>query len=228
MTAERTLHHFPLDPFSRQVRLAMGEKKLDFQELVERYWERPERLEALNASGMTPVLVDQVDGRPLVVAESRAVLEYLEEQYPERPLLPKDAGERAEVRRLQQWFDRKWDFEVNGLLLHEKIEKRLLRIGAPELAALRRGREAVRGHFQYLEHLLGDRDWLACDQLTLADFTAAGHVSVVDYLGELPWDKFPLVKTWYMKLKSRPCFRPLLADKVSPIAPADHYDNLDF
>jgi len=228
MTAERTLHHFPLDPFSRQARLVLGEKKLDFEDLVERYWERPERLEALNPSGMTPVLVDHVAGRRVVVAESRAVLEYLEEQYRERPLMPGDPAERAEVRRLQQWFDRKFDFEVNGLLLHEKIEKRLLRIGAPELAALRRGREAVRGHFQYLEMLLGDRDWLAGDRLTLADFTAAGHLSVVDYLGELPWDRFPGVKTWYMKIKSRPCFRPLLADRLPGIGPAEHYDNLDF
>jgi glutathione S-transferase len=228
MTAERTLHHFPLDPYSRQARLALGEKKLAFDELVERYWERPERLERLNPTGLTPVLVDRVEGGEVVVCESRAVLEYLEEQYRDRPLLPATPPERAEVRRIQQWFDRKFDFEVNGFLLHEKMEKRLLRIGAPELAALRRGREALRAHLEYFEKLLGERDWLACDQLTLADFSAAGHLSVLDYLGEVSWDKFPGVKTWYMKLKSRPCFRPLLADKLPAIAPAEHYDNLDF
>ena len=48
MSVERHLHHFPLDPASRQVRLALAEKRLKFNETIERYWERPETLAALN------------------------------------------------------------------------------------------------------------------------------------------------------------------------------------
>jgi glutathione S-transferase len=228
MTADRTLHHFPLDPFSRQVRLALGEKRLAFEEVIERYWERPETLLALNASGLPPVLVDKHDGEKIVVCEVRAILGYLEESYPEVPLMPEDRASRAEARRLMLWFDRKFDFEVNGYLLHEKMEKRLLGLGAPDLATIRRGREALRLHFDYLEGLLQSRDWLAGARMSLADFAAAAHLSVIDYMGEAPWEGSPGVKSWYAKIKSRPCFRPLLADRQPGLPPADHYDDLDF
>ena len=108
------------------------------------------------------------------------------------------------------------------------MEKRLLGLGAPDLASLRQGREALRGHMVYLEGLIARRDWLAGRRLSLADFAAAAHLSVIDYFGDVPWKEFPGVKTWYMKLKSRPAFRPLLADRWPGLAPAPHYDDLDF
>ncbi|HEX4179192.1 MAG TPA: glutathione S-transferase family protein [Caulobacteraceae bacterium] len=228
MNVERTLHHFPLDPASRQVRLALGEKRLPFVDVQERYWERREGFLALNPSGVTPVLVEQTASKQVAVCESRAILEHLEEAAPEPDLLGRDPAERAETRRLLQWFDRKFDFEVNGLLLHEKMEKRLLRLGAPDLANMRAGREALRIHLAYLEELLQARDWLNGRRLSLADFAGAAHLSVIDYFGDIPWPDFPGVRTWYMKLKSRPCFRPLLSDRWPGLVPAGHYDDLDF
>ncbi len=225
---ERTLHHFQLDPFSRQVRLALGEKKLAYGEVIERYWERPETLAALNPSGLTPVLVEGEGATALVVCESRAVLEHLEEAYLETPLLSRDPAERAEARRMQQWFDRKFDFEVNGFLLYEKMEKRLLGLGAPDLAAIRRGRDGVKSHFHYLDELLHEREWLAGRRMSLADITAAGHISVIDYIGEAPWEQYKQVRTWYMKIKSRPCFRALLSDRLPGLPPSAHYHDLDF
>jgi glutathione S-transferase len=228
MTVERTLHHFPLDPASRQVRLALGEKRLAFADAPERYWERPEALLAMNPSGVTPVLVEQSGGQRTVICESRAILEHLEEAAPEPDLLGRDPAERAETRRLLQWFDRKFDYEVNGLLLHEKMEKRLLRLGAPDLGNMRAGREALRVHLAYLEELLQARDWLNGRRLSLADFAGAAHLSVIDYFGDIPWRDYPGVRTWYTKLKSRPCFRPLLTDRWPGLVPAGHYDDLDF
>ncbi|OYX36389.1 MAG: glutathione S-transferase [Caulobacterales bacterium 32-69-10] len=228
MIVERTLHHFPLDPFSRQARLALGEKRLPFREVIERYWERPESLNTLNPSGLTPVLVEMRGGEKLVLCESRALLEHLEEQYPEPGLLGHSAAERAEARRLVQWFDRKFDYEVNGLLLHEKMEKRLLGLGSPDPGALRAGREALKTHLGYMESLLDGRDWLAGERLSLADIAAAGHLSVIDYMGEIPWDQVPAVRLWYAKIKSRPCFRPLLGDRQPGLPPSAHYHDLDF
>ncbi|WP_309646578.1 glutathione S-transferase family protein [Phenylobacterium sp.] len=228
MSAERTLHHFPLDPASRQVRLALGEKRLAFAEEQAKYWERPASLIAMNASGMTPVLTIGTGRDRLVLCESRAILDHLEEAHPEPPLLGREPAERAEARRLLQWFDRKFDYEVGGFLLHEKMEKRLLGLGSPDLAALRQGREALRAHLVYVEGLLSGRDWLAGKRLSLADFAAAAHLSVIDYFGDVPWRDFPATKTWYMKLKSRPAFRPLLTDRWPGLAPAPHYDDLDF
>src|SRR6185369_869550 len=126
MTVERTLHHFPLDPASRQVRLALGEKRLAFTEVQERVWEQRPELLALNPSGLTPILVEKRNSKTVVVCEVRAILEHLEESEPEPPLLGRDARDRAEARRLMQWFDRKFDGEVNAYLLLEKMEKRLM------------------------------------------------------------------------------------------------------
>jgi glutathione S-transferase len=228
MAVERTLHHFPLDPASRQVRLALGEKRIAFNDVAERVWEQKPEFLALNPSGMTPVLVETEKGKRTVICEARAVLEHIEETSPEPPLLGREPAERAEARRLMQWFDRKFDAEVNAWLLHEKMEKRLLGLGAPDLSALRRGRDALRDHLRYIETLLAERDWLAGGRLSLGDFAAAAHLSVIDYFGDIPWRDFPAAKTWYMKLKSRPCFRPLLADRWPGMVPAGHYDDLDF
>lgn len=228
MTVERILHHFPLDPASRQVRLALGEKRLAFSEVQERVWEQRPELLKLNPSGLTPILIEKRGGKTIVVCEVRAILEHLEESEPEPPLLGRDAGDRAEARRLMQWFDRKFDGEVNAFLLLEKMEKRLMGMGAPDLSNMRRGREALRIHLAYINKLLQERDWLAGARLSLADLAGAAHLSIIDYFGDVPWRDYPAAKTWYMKLKSRPCFRPLLADRWPGLVPAGHYDDLDF
>jgi glutathione S-transferase len=228
MSVERVLHHYPLDPASRQVRLALGEKRLPFSEVIVRYWEQPPEFAALNPAGVPPVLVEAENGKSLVVCETRAILEHLEERYPEPPLLGRDSAERAEARRIAQWFDRKFDAEVGGSLLHEKLEKRLLGLGAPSLTNMRAGREALRHHLTYLEKLQKNSDLLAGRRLSLGDMAAAAHLSVIDYLGDLPWRDFPALTAWYMKLKSRPCFRPLLADRLPGLLPASHYAELDF
>jgi glutathione S-transferase len=228
MSIVRTLHHFPLDPASRQARLALAEKRLPFELAEVRYWERPKAFLTLNPSGLTPVLVEQTGDQRVVVCEVRAILEHLETVAPEHDLLGATPADRAEARRLMQWFDRKFDNEVNAYLLHEKLEKRLLKLGAPDLYNMREGRDALRVHLIYIEKLLQARDWLAGRRLSLADFAAAANISVLDYFGDIPWRDFPAVKTWYMKIKSRPSFRPLLADRWPGLAPSSYYDDLDF
>eukprot|EP01036_Dinobryon_divergens_P042733 gene42733-56802_t len=128
--------------------------------------------------------------------------------------------ERAEARRLLTWFERKFEFEASGYILHEKIEKRLLGLGAPDIPNLRQGREGLKKHLFVFDELLQGREWLAGKRLSLADFVAAAHLSIIDYFGDMPWREFPACKTWYMKLKSRPCFRPLLNDRWPGLQPA--------
>ena len=229
MTQRLTLHHFPLDPASRMARLVLGEKRVVFEEVIVRYWEPDSGIDRLNPSGQPPVLVvEEPNRQKLVLAENAAVVGWVMDNFAAPALMSDDPAERAECRRLQQWFDRKFDYEVNALLLHEKMEKRLLGLGPPDMAAMRRGREAMREHFRYLEEILKKRDWLAGRRLSLADFAAASHISVLDYFDEAPWAQFAAVKDWYVKLKSRPCFRPLLADRQPGMGPAGHYDDLDF
>jgi len=51
---------------------------------------------------------------------------------------------------------------------------------------------------------------------------------VIDYLGEVPWDNYPKVKSWYALVKSRPSFKPILQDRVSGFVPPKQYANPDF
>jgi glutathione S-transferase len=230
MSAALVLHHFAFDPASRLVRLALGEKRLPFSEVSVRWYEADAGFEQLNPSGRLPVLVveDQDQGDRLVLCETWAILGFLEEEAPEPPLTPDGQAERAEMRRLLQWFERKFEAEVDALLLHEKMEKRLLGLGSPDMTVMRDGRQALRRHLGYAETLLRDREWLAGRRLSLADFAAAARLSVLDYFAEVAWAEHPALKDWYMKLKSRPCFRPLLADRLPGMPPASHYDDLDF
>lgn len=228
MSAELVLHHFALDPASRLVRLALGEKRLPFTEAPVRWFDGDPEFEALNPSGRLPVLVAEDGPERLVLCETWAILGFAEDEAPEPALLPSLQSERAEARRLFQWFERKFEAEVDALLLHEKMEKRLLGLGAPDMAVMRDGRHALKQHLGYADRLLHAREWLAGRGLSLADFAAAAHLSVLDYFGEIAWRDHPALKSWYMKLKSRPCFRPLLTDRLAGMAPAEHYRDLDF
>ena len=220
----RVLHHWPLDPWSRQVRLALAEKQLGFELELQRFWDAPDDLVALNPTGLPPVLVDGDQ----IIAETRAILEYLEETTPDPALLPGNPVERAEARRIAQWFDRKFDGEVNAFLLHEKLEKRVQGLGAPDMDAIRAGRDYLRWHLDYMSGLLEVRDGLAGPRWTLADLVAAAHLSCIDYLGDVPWAEFPPAQDWYQRIKCRPSFRALLADRLPGMSPADGYQDLDF
>jgi glutathione S-transferase len=211
----RVLHHWPLDPWSRQVRLALSEKQLRFELELVRFWDAPDALTALTPTGLPPVLVDGDQ----VICETRAILEYLEETTPEPALLPGGPAERAEIRRIAQWFDRKFDAEVNAFLLHEKLEKRVQGLGAPDMEAIRAGKDYLRWHLDYMSGLLEVRDGLAGPRWTLADLVAAAHLSCIDYLGDVPWAEFPPARDWYQRIKCRPSFRSLLADRLPGMNP---------
>ncbi|MFS2319115.1 glutathione S-transferase family protein [Maricaulis sp. D1M11] len=224
----RHLYHWPIDPFSRQVRLVLEEKGLKTELEITTPWDNPEVLMNYNPAGTPPVLIDHVGGQDRVIAEARPILEYLEETTPTPCMLPGGPAERAEARRIMDWFDRKFDGEVNAYLLHEKLEKRLQGLGSPDPAVLRAGRDHLRWHLDHMTWLLETRDGLAGSRYTLADIAAAAHLSCVDYLGDVPWGEFETVKHWYQRIKCRPAFRPLLEDKWPGMNPVEHYADLDF
>ncbi|WP_270935714.1 FtsZ-binding protein FzlA [Falsiroseomonas oryzae] len=221
----RILYHLPLSPFSRKVRLALAEKRIPFELRIERVWERREEFLAMNPACAVPVLQD---ANGLVLADSYAICEYLDEAYPDSPLLGRTLAERAEVRRLVAWFDQKFHAEVTRNLLHEKQMKRLLGQGNPDAAAIRAGYANLKPHLEYVGWLAETRAWLAGPVLSLADLAAAAHLSALDYISDVDWTMSDGAKDWYARIKSRPAFRPLLADRVSGLAPPAHYADLDF
>ncbi|SFP89402.1 FtsZ-binding protein FzlA [Tranquillimonas alkanivorans] len=218
------LFHVPLSPFCRKVRLCLAEKKIEVELVEERYWERDPDFLRRNPAGKVPVL--RMNG--MTMAESMAICEYVEEKYPEPPLFPATPEGRYETRRLVSWFDDKFHNEVTSKLLYERVNKKITGQGYPESSNVKAGAKAVKFHLDYMAWLLDQRRWLAGDQMTLADFAAASHLSALDYISDVDWNRSETVKDWYAKIKSRPAFRSILADQVPGFPQPAHYADLDF
>jgi len=221
----RVLYHLWLSAECRVIRLLLATKELEFELRIEKAWERRPEFLALNPAGTVPVLVES-DGS--VIAGFSAIAEYVDEVYPEPPMIGDGPAARAEVRRLVDWFDRKFGSEVTANLVEEKIMKRFLGLGQPSSSAIRAGQLNIHHHLDYIGWLCERRNWLAGDAFSLADIAAAAHLSAVDYLGDVPWNDHAAARDWYARIKSRPAFRPLLADAIPGCPPPRHYADLDF
>ncbi len=218
------LFHVPLSPFCRKVRLSLAEKKLEVELVEERYWEQDPDFLRRNPAGKVPIL--KMGGQML--AESGPICELIEDLHPEPPLMPETPQARYEVRRLVAWFDDKFHSEVTSKLLYERVNKKLMGQGYPESRNVKAGAKAIKYHLDYMSWLLDQRRWLAGDTMTLADFAAAAHLSALDYISDVDWNRASVVKDWYAKIKSRPAFRSILADQVPGFPPPPHYADLDF
>lgn len=227
------LYHHTASAASRFVRISLEEAGHEATLAEERIWERRPAFVKLNPAVTLPVLVAS-NGHALCGAF--VISEWLDESYGafkrERRLLADDPFKRAEIRRLVEWFLVKFEQDVTRPLVRERIMKMILSPedggGSPDPKALRTGRANIRQHMKYLGWLAGTRAWLAGDRMSYADLAAGAALSLLDYLGEIDWSENPEVKDWYQRIKSRPSFRPLLADRIRGLAPVAHYGDLDF
>ena len=227
------LHHHPMSAASRFVRLVLGEYGERAEFVEERPWERRREFLALNPAGTLPILSED-SGAPIV--GGMVIAEYLDETrgafQREKRLLAEKALERAEIRRLTEWFLIKLDGEVTRYLVRERVFKLEMRPdeggGSPDASAIRAARANLKHHMRYVGWLAESRNWLSGPKLSYADLAAAASFSILDYLGEIAWEKEPLAKEWYTRVKSRPSFRPLLAERIRGIPPVVHYAELDF
>ena len=204
------LIHHPVSPHSRKIRLEMSEKKMLFVLKEEEPWALSADVYKLNISG------------------DYAISEYLEEISAEIRLMPESPRERAEIRRLMSWFDDKFYREVYRNIVQEKVFKRFSQGLAPDSRILKIGLNNLKFHMEYLDWLSERRNYLGGAEFSLADVTAAAHLSVIDYLGDVPWENYRYAKLWYSKIKSRPSFKDILKDSVKGVLPAKNYANLDF
>ncbi len=218
------LFQYPLCPFSRKVRFVCAEKHVAVELVREYPWERRDGFAAMNPAGQTPVLAND----RVTLCDSAAICDYLEETVERTPLLGSGPEERAETRRVTAWFDQKFYAEVTAPLLGERMYKRVFAKAMPDAGTLRAAGRAAEGHLDYLDFLLDRRRWLSGPGFGLADIAAASQLSVADYLGGIDWDGHEAARTWYSTLKSRPTFRPLLAERMEGLPPPVHYDKLDF
>jgi glutathione S-transferase len=235
------LFQYPLCPFSRTIRLVLAEKRIAHHLVTELPWEMREDFVAMNAAVQTPVLcwsddtaTPPVNRGPdarngtITLADCSAITEYLEETVQDTPVMGSGPLERAEVRRITGWFHQKFYAECGVLLLQERMYNRLVARAAPDTQTIRAALSGADKHMAYIDHLVDRRRWLAGNSFTLADIAAAAHLSVADYLGGINWEKHDAARQWYMTIKSRPTFRPLLADRMTGLPPPPHYEKLDF
>ena len=218
------LVHHSIVPQSRKIRLIMAEKKMLFVLKEEEPWNLSSEIKNINPSGDLPILI--FDG--CVISGNYAITEYLEESNPQYKLLPEDTKNRAEVRRIVEWFDNKFYNEVYKYIVTEKITKRFQYKLAPNSKILKAGLNNLRFHLEYIDYLADRNSYLAGNTLTLADLTVAAHLSIIDYLGDISWEEYKNAKLWYAKIKSRPSFKEILKDTIKGIPPSSNYTNLDF
>ena len=211
----RRLVHLLLSPPSRFVRLLIGEKRLTLDSVP-----------ADDAAVQLPVLTD---GGARCVG-LWAIVDYLEGNYPDHPMTPEDAVARAESLRLIDWAMGTLQENVTRRIVFEKASQRYTggpARRAPDMEAIRGGREALKPALVEIGIAAERNGYLAARECSLGDLAVAAHISALDYFGEIPWGEHPAVAEWYMRMKSRPSFRSLLADRVPGQPPVAHYAELD-
>ena len=223
----RLLQH-RLDPASRVARLMFAEYgvPVDLEDI--KPWTREPHLLEINPAATVPILVD--DGEPPIVGVL-AVIHAIEDRYSPSAvagLFPAQSRDRAEMWRLLEWVLIKLNDEVTRYVFEEKIVKRDKRGATPEPGVLRVAKANLAEHLLYFNWLFATRHWIAGDTMTLADFALAAHLSSLDYLGDVSWETSAETRQWYARIKSRPAFRTLLADRVAGMPAAAGYADLDF
>jgi glutathione S-transferase len=226
------LYHQTLCPFSRKIRFLLAQKEIHFDLIKENVWERRKEFIAINTMGTVPVLYDKHNHQ--IICGSSSIVEYIEEKHDEsKNYIGDSLMKRCESRRLQMWFDEKFYNEVSKHILGERFFNRFLssKISSnisPNPDTLRLAKQNLNTHLNYIEFLLEGRKHLAGDQISIADFAAAGHISALDYFGDINWHNRNSIKEWYAIVKSQRGFFEILKDRVSAITPSLHYDKLDF
>jgi len=205
--------------------MLLKEKNLEFELVNENPWDKNLEFFAPNPAGEVPVLIED---NGTVISGAYAIAEYLEEAYPQITLLGQTPAERAEVRRLMDWFDHKFDFEVTQFILFEKAFKHYAGEGEPNSSRIRQGKHNILYHLDYIGYLANERYFLAGENLTLADIAAASHLSALDYLGDIDWGYNHAAHGWYALMKSRPSLRSILIERVRGVRPPAYYEDPDF
>lgn len=227
------LYHYPLCPFSRKIRFLLDDMGLSYKLEEVKFWKRDKSLLQLNPASEVPVLVDEKNN--IVLVDSFVIAEYLDATHKEHddllkiPYLSNNEVEKAEIRRLEMWFDKKFYNEVSKYILEERVYNTFLE-KTPEINTkrLKAGQKNLGPHLRYIEFLLDKRKWLAGENFSIADIAAATQISSLDYLGEISWSKYKILKDWYLTIKSKTAFHGILRDKIEGFKPSKYYSELDF
>lgn len=193
------LYDFPLSPRVRKVRIVLAEKGLQYEkvnvDLFKGEQKKPEYL-AINPYGKVPALQDN----GTTVYESTIIMEYLNDKYPNPPLMPTDPGTRARARVLMHYGDNPYESAVAALTGELLIKP--MQGGTTDQAVVAKAREDLNACLERLEKELGNNDYLLGSAFTLADIPFVSWAMLFPNLKvEVSSAK---VNAWINRLKERP------------------------
>jgi glutathione S-transferase len=197
------LYDFLSSPNCQRVKVVLAEKKLPYEtvpvDLKKGEQKKPDYLK-LNPYGKVPVLIDGAT----VLYESLIINEYLDEKYPEPPLMPKDHAKRAKIRILI-------DYGMNHLdPPYQTIRKEMMKDEKErDQAATDKAKQELKNLLGRFERELGDQPYLAGD-FSLVDAALIPRFTRLEGMGVLPDPALPRVGAWIKRMKERPSVKPIL------------------
>jgi len=207
------LYDFLPCPFGQKVRIVLAEKSLSYElvqvDISKGENRRPEFLR-LNPYGRVPVLVDE----DTTVYDSTIINEYLEDEYPEPPVLPPvgSSALRARARMFEDFADNSFTPQV-GQLMAEYARKE----GERDQGRLQRLHQAVDRVLDYLNHELSGQQFLA-SEFSIADIGFAPRLTILQSLGIEAGQNRANVDGWIKRLFERASIANLQGLTVEPTA----------
>jgi len=196
------LYDYPDCPFCQKVRVVLAEKDLEYErvhvDLRKNEQKTPEFLK-LNPYGKVPVLIDD----DVVVYDSTMINEYLNEEYPNPPLMPEDSAGRARVRLLEDFCDNSF-IPPAGMVLAEIHKPEAER----DAEKVRRYQGEVGRVLARLEPQLDGKEYLV-GEFSLADVAFVPRVLILHQLGVEVESRLQNVQAWIARLRERPSVRAL-------------------
>jgi len=193
------LYHFPPSTNSRKVRIVLLEKGLEFEriliDLSKKEQKNPEYLK-IHPFGQVPALDDE----GFIVYDSTIINEYLEDEYPYPPLLPKDSEGRARARLMEDFRDNTFNPPFVEIL-HEVRKPE----GERDLKLIERAKAEITKCFERIEKQLEGREYLA-GTFSLADIAYMPNIDLLERF-KIPLDaKYKNMLAWMERLKARPSY----------------------
>lgn len=190
------LFDHPLSPYGFKVRVLLYEKGLEFEKNEIHTESQREELLRVNPRGEVPALTDG----DVVVADSKVIAEYLEERFPDPPLLPKDLGARAHVRRIELLADGALDAATLTVALFKVFRPAL---AESEPAAVAASAALLRSRQEQLDRELEGREYFAGD-FSRADVAVAPHVVMAAAIGHGVPPELENLTGWLGRMTARP------------------------
>ncbi|MCP5369176.1 MAG: glutathione S-transferase family protein [Rickettsiaceae bacterium] len=219
------LIHHQLCPLSRQIRVLLSEIGAIYTLKREDYWLRREELLTKSPFGILPIL-EMTDCKAII--GPYPIIEFLHEKVENFFLMPNNVEIRNNIRQQVVWFNDKFYREVSKVIVDEKVIKPITKLSEPKAEFLRIAKNNLVQHFKLLEKILQNNLYLVGEQITCADIVATSHISIIDYFGEISWDRWAYIKEWYALMKSRPSVRLILEDRIPGLLPPTYYSDPDF